>query len=477
MRVFSDPGLARLREAVVTMVATLLSFGSTLGLKHAVGLTSSAVVLAVFLALSLNRQRAERPQQHPVALLIAPLLLPFFAVGAAEVGRRMFTHPDLGDTLFVAGMAGAIWVRRFGAVGRRVGILVSITLTASLVTPGPAVPIGPDAPSRWWGAVVALIVLAWVRVAWFVGEWAGLLPARPAGPPVPGVPARTPQPGAPWHRRLPVSTKLALQMAAALAAAFAAGRWLFGIHWTWTVLTAYIIGSGNRGRGDVTHKAALRIGGAAVGTLIATALANAFPAHDDWSVVTIFCVIAVALWLRPLSYAYWAGGMTAALALLYGFYGQQGTHLLVDRLEGILLGAALGVAAAWIVLPVRNVDVIRRQLVVALRAIAGELAEDRPDVRFAPEAVALIRESTRSAELASRAVRWLPHSAASRELARGARALSALPDHRLALSIDARVQLSSDVTAARRALAADAARDQVAALPDVASRIAAALGG
>src|SRR3569623_1227348 len=131
--------------------------------------------------------------------------------------------------------------------------------------------------------------------------------------------------------------------------------------------------------------------GAAVGTLIATALANAFAPGNDWSVVTIFAVLSIAVWRRPISYAYWAAGMTAALALLYGFYGEQGSHLLLDRLEGILLGAAIGVLAAWLVLPIRNVDVIRRQLAIALGAIAGQLSNDRPDVVLPPKITARIR--------------------------------------------------------------------------------------
>ena len=42
---------------------------------------------------------------------------------------------------------------------------------------------------------------------------------------------------------------------------------MFGSHWIWVVLTAYIVCSGNRGRGDVVHKSAIRVIGAACGTL------------------------------------------------------------------------------------------------------------------------------------------------------------------------------------------------------------------
>jgi hypothetical protein len=281
---------------------------------------------------------------------------------------------------------------------------------------------------------------------------------------------------------------MALQMAAALAGAFAAGRSAFGFHWTWTVLTAFIVSSGNRGRGDVTQKAVLRIGGAVGGTLIATVLANAFPAHDNWSVVVIFAVLAVAVWLRPISYAFWAAGMTAALALLYGFFGEQGSHLLLERLEGILLGAVIAVAAAWLVLPIRNVDVIRRHLAIALGEIARRVSADGPDVWFPPESTARVRAAVRTAEPTAGSVRWLrvlplrwraglPYAVASRELATCAEGPMALAEHRLALSGEDRRRLSSDVTSARRALAADATSVQVGELPVLTRRIAAVLSG
>ncbi|MGW7523140.1 hypothetical protein [Streptomyces sp. NPDC054783] len=61
---------------------------------------------------------------------------------------------------------------------------------------------------------------------------------------------------------------------------------------------------------------------------------------------------AVALWLRPLNYAYWAAGMTTALSLLLGYFGQNATELLPTRLAATALGAALCIAAAWWLLPV-----------------------------------------------------------------------------------------------------------------------------
>ena len=63
----------------------------------------------------------------------------------------------------------------------------------------------------------------------------------------------------------------------------------------------------------------------------------------------IFVVLAFAAWLRPINYAFWAAGVTSVLALLYGYFGERGSGLLLDRLEEIALGAAIAISVSWLV--------------------------------------------------------------------------------------------------------------------------------
>ncbi len=172
---------------------------------------------------------------------------------------------------------------------------------------------------------------------------------------------------------------MAVQMGLVLGAAFAVGRWGFAPRWTWTVITAFIVTSGNRGRGDVVFKGLLRLAGAAVGTVAATLLAGAFGPRDDRSIVLIFVVLAVANWLRSFSYAYWAGCVTAVLALLQGYFGEVHDGLLLTRLEEILAGAVIAVAVSWFVLPLRTTDVVRRRVADALITLGELLAAVRDD--------------------------------------------------------------------------------------------------
>ncbi|OLZ64964.1 hypothetical protein AV521_33985 [Streptomyces sp. IMTB 2501] len=68
----------------------------------------------------------------------------------------------------------------------------------------------------------------------------------------------------------------------------------------------------------------------------------------------MFVILTVALWLRPLSHAYWAAGVTTALSLLLGCFGQDVVSLLPTRLAATAVGATLFVAAAWWLLSVQR---------------------------------------------------------------------------------------------------------------------------
>ncbi len=422
-----DPGLRNLRVALLAMAATLLSYGSALALKHAEHLSLNIVVLAVVLSLSLSRidRASERSER-----LVAILLLPLVAIAASEVGTLLIQHPTLGDALYVAAVSGAIWVRRFGSHLAKAGTLVTLPFVAMLITP--AVP-GVSHGSVLWAAAAGVIAYFWVAVIHVAAERASFS-ARPAAASPASLlpPAATTASQRPASRRLAASTRMAVQMAVALAAAFAAGRALFGVHWSWLVMTAFIVCSGNRGRGDVVYKSALRITGAAAGTIAATLIAGTFAPGANASVVVIFAIIALATWLRPLSYAFWAAGITSVLALLYGYFGETGTTLLAHRLEGIAIGAAIAIAASWFILPIRTKDVMRRRTADALAALSSVVAAITTNptelparaLRFeqAVDQLDQIAKPLEAHRLLSRPLRPGPHAADAFAAARSARA-------------------------------------------------------
>jgi hypothetical protein len=414
------------------MAAVMASFLTAWLIEDLAGLHTAVVVLAVVLALSVGR--AHRPTDRRGAGLAGLLLLPLVAAVSGGIGTLMVRHAAVGDALFSIVLAGAIWVRRFGPGWTRAGTLATLPFIALLVAP--AAPRGSVAATLWT-LVIAAVAVGWVWFTSAAARLAGLLPrsnddsggdeSRDDGPSeaspteggpteggpsqvgpteggpsqvgpsgdVPGAappdggaaangragsaasPSGGPRAASARSRRLSASSRMAAQMGIGLGLAFAVGHLAFGEHWPWLVLTAYIVAAGNRGRADVLYKAGLRVAGAAAGTVAATLIGGLFAPGNRWAIAALFAVVGIASWLRNLSYAYWAASVTAALSLLYAYEGQSGEGVLLDRLGAILCGAALAIAFAWFVLPVRSLDVLRRRLADAMAALSGWLTAAR----------------------------------------------------------------------------------------------------
>ncbi len=358
--------MTALRNTIVTMMAVLVSFFVALAIKEAAGLDASVMVMAVAVALTNARRHYGQDGRERVQTVV---LFAVIAGLASLVGRLMWETPWVGDTLFTLALSGAIWARRFGPRWSRIGSLIALPFIAVLVTP--VAPLGDSAAhTTIWTIVISGVVVLIVNVTQYVAQRLEFVAA-------PTAPLRQPRARPTRSGVLPASTRMALQMAVGLGLAFFLGRELWPLHWSWVVLTAYIVASGNRGRGDVLHKSGLRIAGAVGGAVVATLVAGRFSPGDNWALVLIFAIMGLAVWLRERSYAYWAAGVTAMLSLLYGYLGVTGNHLILERVAGIVLGAAIAVGCAWFILPVKSGDVLRRRFADALAALTDWLTAAR----------------------------------------------------------------------------------------------------
>ncbi|WP_201316001.1 FUSC family protein [Dyella sp. EPa41] len=345
-------------RAWIEAAATLLAALATLLCAWAISPGPGGAVLAVVLALSLSRSQLDRDRR---GRLEAALVLPLVAFAALGVGWLLRYWPWIGAAFFVVGMFLSIWLRRFGPMAGRAGSLIALPFVTLLTMPHVHATSGGLLPPVLVPMVIALLALLWVDVFHrLTKRWRWQGPAQSATLPA----AREGSP------RMAASTRMALQMAASLAVAFVIGFVFFSEHWAWIVLTAFIVNSGNRGRLDVLYKSGMRVAGAAAGTAIALLLS----VHLGWDGRTTGALILAALfmgvWLRPFAYAWWALFVTVALALLQGFDGGTPAAMLWQRMGEIVLGAVIGVSAAWFVLPVRSTDVLRRRLADALAALA-----------------------------------------------------------------------------------------------------------
>jgi len=346
-------------SALGTMVVVLPTFWTMgqLGRWWTVPLMS--VVMAVMLGLSLPRALAAVPRAYwaeaAAGLLVATVVASVASVWVSAGGLWRIA----GAVVFAALAGVTVWLRRFGALWQAVGVVSALPLFAVLVAPMPT--------ALSWNLLLWVIVAALAASIWaFATAYLSGVEA-----------AAAPKAMSPSGRMLS-STRMAIQLCLAIGLASGAAQVIKLDHLVWPVLTALIVQSNNRGRGDVLWKGTQRLIGALVGTAVATALVGLWPAGDSRSVVAIFVLIGIAAVLRPFGYVYWAACVTAGLAFLYGFLGQGGLGELGQRLIGITVGGVIAIAVAWFLLPVRTIDVAKsrmKALGVTLRAIGDARAQ------------------------------------------------------------------------------------------------------
>ncbi len=364
-------GAARppLTRALVEAVTALLASIATLLCVSAISPESGSGVLAVVLCLSLSRSQLDRDRRGRIE---AFFVLPAVGLAAAGIGLLLLRFPIAGALVFTAGMFLSIWLRRFGPMARRVGSLIALPFVTLLTVPYMPPRHHGFVPPVLMPILIALLALFWVNMVHVLAQALRLLK------PVTLQAAGHPAPPAESSLRPIASTRMAIQMALALAVAFAIGYVVFPRHWAWVVLTAFIVNSGNRGRLDVAHKSVQRVLGAAAGTIVAGLVSTHLDIDRHTMVMLMLAAVFLGMWLRPVSYGWWALFVTVVLALLQDFVGVPASHMLWSRLEEIAVGAVIGVAAAWFVLPVRSTSVLRRRIADALAALAAAMDRQQP---------------------------------------------------------------------------------------------------
>jgi hypothetical protein len=392
---------AAARAGVQTMVVVLPVFWSVGQLAQWQHAARDTLVFAVMLAVALPRALRDIAPREIVGASLAYVVAVCAAVGCGTLLTDGSWRRAAGAVAFSLVVAVPVWARRW-TTGRSYGLAASVPFPAILVQP---VPPRAGTAVVGWMLVAALIALTWaLAITWL---------SRPSGATAPTTetPASTPASRA--------ASRMALQLAVAVAGAFAVAEAIDPGHIVWTVLTALLVSSGNRGRGDVLWKGAQRLVGAAAATAAATAVATGLHPGDSRAIVAIFAILAVAAALRGFGYVFWSIGVTAALAFLYGYSEKGGTEVLVERLLGVACGGLVAILAAWVILPIRTVDVIRVRVGNARRA-AAELTQALDDGGQSRLAVARLRAAARELETVvptARAARWLGIGAVRRAAA------------------------------------------------------------
>ncbi|GHC95321.1 membrane protein [Streptomyces violarus] len=150
------------------------------------------------------------------------------------------------------------------------------------------------------------------------------------------------------------TTRAAVQVAVGSTLAIVGGEMLSTQRWYWAVLTCWIVFLNTASTGEILVKGYRRLLGTVFGVVAGIVLAGLVGQHT-WTAFGLVLVLIFAMFYSaPLSYTLMSFFVTAMLGLLYTLLHTYSLDVLVLRVEETALGAACGVVAAALVLPVRT---------------------------------------------------------------------------------------------------------------------------
>lgn len=150
------------------------------------------------------------------------------------------------------------------------------------------------------------------------------------------------------------TTRAAVQVAVGSSLAIVGGEFLSSQRWYWAVLTCWIVFINTSSTGEILVKGYRRLLGTVLGVVAGLLLADLVGRHT-WTAfaLVLLCVFAM-FYTAPLSYTLMSFFVTAALGVLYTLLHTYSLSVLLLRVEETALGAACGIIAAAVVLPVQT---------------------------------------------------------------------------------------------------------------------------
>src|SRR5699024_2153504 len=199
------------------------------------------------------------------------------------------------------------------------------------------------------------------------------------------------------HRMRP-TTRAAVQVACAGAAAIFFGELVSSTRWYWAVITAFVVFAGTGSRGELLIKAWRRTVGTLLGVIAGVGVALLVSGHPMLQLVVVLCCVFLAFYLVSVSYTAMTFFITTMLGVLYEILGRFRVYILEVRLMETVIGAAAGAAAALLLFPARTRTVVRdaaNELLQGMRDLlrnaavdlgeSGELRDLGPDSRTVDE--------------------------------------------------------------------------------------------
>ncbi|TRL41571.1 FUSC family protein [Rhizobium straminoryzae] len=148
--------------------------------------------------------------------------------------------------------------------------------------------------------------------------------------------------------------RAALQITVASGIAMVFGLMLSRERWFWAVLTAFLVFTNTKSRGDTAIRALQRSIGTVLGIAAGLCLASLIKGDMVASVAVAGLGIFCAFYALQASYAVMTFFVSIVICVIYGLIGSLTTELLLLRVEETLIGAVAGTAVAFVVFPART---------------------------------------------------------------------------------------------------------------------------
>ncbi|WP_225825524.1 FUSC family protein [Streptomyces naphthomycinicus] len=150
------------------------------------------------------------------------------------------------------------------------------------------------------------------------------------------------------------TTRAAVQVAVGSSLAIVGGELLSSQRWYWAVLTCWIVFINTASTGEILVKGYRRLLGTVLGVVAGIVLAGLVGPHTWTAFALVLLFVFAMFYTAPLSYTLMSFFVTAMLGLLYTLLNTYSLSVLVLRVEETALGAACGVIAAAVVLPIHT---------------------------------------------------------------------------------------------------------------------------
>jgi uncharacterized membrane protein YccC len=187
-------------------------------------------------------------------------------------------------------------------------------------------------------------------------------PVRLAGGLLPGSAAISVAAAARPARRGPgmqATSRTAIEMTLASAAALIAGDALDGTRFYWAIIAVSVILIGTYNVSEQVTKALFRIAGTFAGVLAGGLLAHLVSHRDGWAIAVVLIALTLGHYLLRVNYVFMILGVTVAISQLYEQLGEFTNHLLAVRLEETATGAAAAIIVVLLVVPLHTRQVLQ----------------------------------------------------------------------------------------------------------------------